>query len=368
MRKKILLVASLSIMALGLASCSSNLATKEYEVESQTNVDNLKPVTVFIPEGVKSSSIDGDQFLLYELTYVYSIDDWLRFAEYYPEFVQDEYLSSKRNGRLEAVNAIPSKYKSFTMTLEYVKDNDSSKNTILKQTTTDFETGNLYYSEHDYTDVNGARTETLSLETKAICDDDKFVIASNINVNRYCESDRWGKTYVDGVGNVITKGTDLYQGTKKIYTTIPLNDAMENGYYRDKESILKMVNNFQNIDFMQPGLLTSYSVQKILASEDWSSMYYSIDADSTGMRELRYYVSDYLLKKIYTRGTEYNCTVYYQLNEKSVIDSNTNLTDYTNFSYDKEDFSVSYLVQGPYDLNNETAMPDSFVKKLFKPS
>ena len=350
MRKKILLVASLSIMALGLASCSSNLSTKEYEVVPPTKVDNLKKATAFIPTGVEVTE-NENEFLICEVNYIYSIVDKIGFAEYYPKVVQDEFISSKRNSRLDAVNSISSKYKSFTMTLEYVEEKEQIKNTILKKSIVDFETGNLYFYENDYTDCNGTRTETLSLETKAIFDADKFIIASDINVNRYCESDEWTKTNVYGVGEVVHKKLELYNGARKIYVEMPLDDV---GFIQGEESVLEIVTYMQDIDFM---LYYDSISSELLVNEDWSKLYYSADYDTsvnwyydTSVKERSWYLEDYLLKRTNEKGADYRYTVNYQLNEKNAIESHINLNDYTYYNYDKEEFSAFYLVQAPYNL------------------
>ena len=366
--------------ALALVACNGNgLTSTSIEVKEIKKDDSLELATkinLSIPSsGIISNLPKNDKELLAgELEFVYSddVDAYYAFSSIRSYCYQDQKLTNRHLDFISTRKGIMTKYKSLTAMRSCERIYGEKHDITLSKSVMDFETGNLFYYQTNYIEENGNRSDKESIETKAIREGDKYIVASEIRVIDYdMPTDETITSEVAGMGTVTSQVTKKITDSRKVYTEIPSKYVVLDNDKQSKKvkyDLSKLVNDADynllfNIEEICTRIVMNTSVLSstdVFANENWSSLY----LENSNNKELH---ENYLLKG-YSQDLGTIKYVYnFELNNEKALGDSININGYTKYDFDmtKATYSIFPLACEPYNISNNVSVSKDFLKTIF---
>lgn len=357
MKRKLFLVAGLLVGTLGLASCGSKA---DFDVAYPQKSASLNPNTPLdvdvasLSESEKTSLVKEQCYKAYNLLEEETLTGNLKTVRDNRKKRVEDIANAKSFTTTCMVKSYFKQYEEIPGIGKHQKSADPM--TLLYKSSIDFETGNLYYYEHAYFDSG---EEIAKLETKAIREDSKYVVASKIY---FAPKAYVIKTTIKNSSTGSTSSDEReVKGELKVKTEIDAANVLL-GTKIDAEAKSKVSNIKADLS---KGLLfnvqsyfseffdaETYSNKLVSVNEDYSTVYVE---NNNGIKLFE----NYLLKSEYSiRSTDEfeltptRITMNYELSDKSVVtDFETDLSDYHNYS--AEDLIFKYNQTSVFPLARE---------------
>ena len=358
MKRKLFLAVGLLVGTLGLASCGPR---PDFEVVAPTKSEALKSDTPLDVDASSLSQNDRKALVKEQCFKAYDLSN---------EETLTGNLKTVRDNRKKAIENIANA-KSFTTTcmvkdsfqhkeyhegLGYFPSGEVKPMTLLFKSSMDFETGNLYYYEHAYFDSG---EEIAKLETKAIRQGTKYVVACKIN---FAPGAYVIQTTFNNGGSKSTSEKEI-KGELKVKTEIDATNVIL-GTEIDAQHKMNVpdikANLYRGLLFNVQSFFSKffdaddYAKRSVSVNEDYSTVYVEGD-HSANLFENYLLKSSYIGPEVIIPESSQKITMNYELSDTSVVtDFETDLSDYKSYFASNEIFeynqtSVFPLAREPYN-------------------